>query len=50
MPQNVGKERMLEKKRILNEKINGPKDESALEEYNENFLMGEDSKSSFRKA
>lgn len=35
-----GKEAMLEKKKLLNQKINGAKDETGIDDYNEDFLLG----------
>lgn len=33
---------MLEKKRTTNQKLNGPKDETGIDEYDDNFLLGGD--------
>ncbi|KAL4439171.1 hypothetical protein ABPG74_008946 [Tetrahymena malaccensis] len=43
VPKKVGKEAILEKKRMLNDKINGNRDNTGIDDYDEEFLMGGDS-------
>lgn len=48
--EKFGREAEIEKKKLLNQKLNGSKDETGLEEYNESDLFGENATSSFAKA
>lgn len=50
LPKNVGREAMLEKKRLLNQKINGGKDESGFDEIKDSEIFGDEPKSSFQRA
>ncbi|KAL4489371.1 hypothetical protein ABPG72_002667 [Tetrahymena utriculariae] len=43
VPKKVGKEAILEKKRNLNDKLNGNRDHTGIDDYDEDFLMGGDS-------